>query len=135
MSPFSPERGHIMNINEYFGIGTYHGLGYYKGIVSAILPENHDYGEYPPEERDNEYYAKKYADRFRHIWCMIENGELQFDSKQEEDDAWNATCDAWYRYRERAEMYYAKKNHCEEQTAERYKQKHAVYPDWYKPSA
>lgn len=98
-----------MNINQYFGIGDYHGLGYYKGIVSAHLPEHQNNGEYAPEERDNEYYAEKYAARFRRIWSMIDNGELKFDSKREEDEAWYAMCDAWYRYRDRANYFHEKK--------------------------
>ena len=113
-----------MNINQYFGIGDYHGLGYYKGIVSARLPEHHDNGEVPPEERDNEYYAEKYAARFRQIWSMIEHGELKFDSKREEDDAWNAMCDAWYRYRDRAERFSFIKRHGRDMTDEEYLHKH-----------
>ena len=113
-----------MNINEYFGIGSYNGLGYYKGIVSARLPEHHDNGEVPPEERDQEYYANKYAERFMRIWSMIEHGEIQFESKREEDDAWNAMCDAWYRYRDRAERFSFIKRHGRDMTDEEYLHKH-----------
>lgn len=95
-----------MNINQYFGIGSYNGLGYYKGMVSARLPERPDYGE---EIRDNEYYAEKYAARFRRIWSMIEHGELKFDSKREENEAWEAMLDAWNRYKERADYFHDKK--------------------------
>ena len=109
-----------MNINEYFGIGDYHGLGYYKGIVSASLPENHDNGEVPPEERDQEYYAEKYAARFRYIWSMIEHGELKFDSKREENDAWDAMLDAMNRYKERAKRFSFIKKHGRDMTDEEF---------------
>ena len=97
-----------MNINQYFGIGSYHGLGYYKGIVSARLPERPDYGE---EVRDNEYYAEKYYSRFMRIWSMIEYGELKFDSKREEDAAWYAMLDAMNRYKERLDYFHERKRH------------------------
>ena len=110
-----------MNINQYIGIGNYHGLGYYKGIVSAHLPEYPDYGE---EERDQEYYANKYAARFRRIWSMIENGEIQFDSKREENEAWEAASEAWHRYKERAERFSFIKRYGRDMTDEEYLYKH-----------
>lgn len=98
-----------INAARYFGRGDYYGLGYYKGIVSAWLPENHDYGEYPPEKRDQEYYAEKYYERFMSIWSMIEHGELKFDSKREEDEAWYAMLHAMDRYKRRMHYFSNKK--------------------------
>lgn len=110
-----------MNINQYFGIGSYNGLGYYKGIVSAQLPERPDYGE---EVRDNEYYAEKYYHRFRSIVSMIERGELKFDNKREENEAWRAACDAMCRYRSRAERFSFIKEHGRDMTDDEYLYKH-----------
>ena len=107
----------MMNINEYFGIGDYNGLGYYKGIVSARLPERPDYGE---EVRDKEYYARKYYHRFMRIWSMIEHGELRFDSKREENDAWDAMLDAMNRYKERAKRFSFIKKHGRDMTDEEF---------------
>ena len=123
-----------MNLGEYFGWnGDYNGLGYVsKEDIRPDLPKGRDYA---PEERDNEYYARKYAQIFCRIIGEIEHGHIQFNSKREEDEAWKAACNAWFRYREREDMYHARKNNCEEQTAERYKAKWCRYPDWYKPSA
>ena len=123
-----------MNAGQYFGLnGDYNGLGYVsKEDIRPELPEGRDYA---PEERDNEYFAKKYEQIFCRIVGEIEHGHIQFASSEEEDKECAAACRAWYRYRDRAEMYYAKKYHCEEQTAERYKSKWCRYPDWYKPSA
>lgn len=95
-----------MNINQYFGIGSYNGLGYYKGVVSARLPERPDYGE---EVRDNEYYAEKYYDRFCQIWHMIDCKQLKFDSQREENEAWYAMLDAMNRYKERMDYFHERK--------------------------
>ena len=123
-----------MNAGQYFGLnGDYNGLGYVsKEDIRPELPEGRDYA---PEERDKEYFARKYAQIFMKIFSMIEHGELKFNSSEEENKEWEAACRAYYRYKEREDMYYAKKNHCEERIAERYKDKWCRYPEWYKPSA
>ena len=123
-----------MNLGEYFGLnGDYNGLCYvrsHEDLTPYIPREN-----VPEEVRDNEYFASKYADIFQRIFRMIERGELKFASREEEDKEWAAACRAYYRYREREDMYYAKKNNCEERIAEQYRAKWCRYPDWYKPSA
>lgn len=102
---------------------------YYSGLKYCPLPDPKIERTPAPEVRDNEYYARKYADRFSRIWSMIEHGELKFDSKEEEDEAWYATCDAWYRYRHRAERYAFIKENGRDMTDEEYRYKYGYDRD------
>ena len=90
MSPFNPERVHIMNINQYFGIGSYNGLWYYKGHVGAdYAPDTRIQSGKPTNaideilsegKRDKVYYLAKYIKIFDELnkkaYHMYKNGEL-----------------------------------------------------------
>jgi hypothetical protein len=71
---------------EYTRLNSYYAFERGNGIWQTDKKPRykHDYG---PEVRDNEYYARKYADIFMHIVSQIERMELTFDSRREEDKA------------------------------------------------
>ena len=100
-----------MNGARYFGFeGDYYGLRYVRS--DDVRPELHKGNdEIPPEDRDNLFYANKYADRFMQILAMIERGQLTFSSEKESNSEWHAINNARCRYKERAERYEALRTH------------------------